>query len=86
MALFNLLNRPRDGTITLPEFYKALGFPERPSCRPDMYHLIDQDTTVLLWHGTNGAMHRHEFGGNDLGRVSQDELDLLRVKIALTTC
>lgn len=67
---------------------RLVGLEKRPhEHHAGVYRLMDSQKMVLVWRGSNGKQYRHEFeyDMHDLD-IPQDELDLVRVKVAMSLC
>jgi hypothetical protein len=87
----DLTNRVRARRIA-----ELVGHPAVAEVPYDAWHLeyrSDLATFVWSWGGSDGRIHTHEFktlatwhNVFEPGYISEEELNLLRVKVKLTTC
>ena len=66
----------------LAVLFKRVGL--EPMHGPRVYCMLDTNTTFLRWFGRDGTRHTYEFYRYE--DIDDDELNIIRVRVKLTTC
>jgi len=72
----------------LAKLCRAIGLDKRPhEHHAGVFRSVESNNLVIVWRGANGLQYRHEFDCEFDGLdIPQDELDLVRVKVAMSLC